>query len=120
MCHYTFAHSPLSLKRSNMLALPLVLLLPVLHLLWQVFTTRSVTKAMPIQLIDGRSHMKKWRCCKTALSGYYAYFSCDVLLIPLGADTHTNTPTFADETISRNQARAAFGHAPGLKIVKTS
>ena len=63
--------------------------------------------------------MKKQRCCKTALSGYYTCFSRDLLLMPSGADTHTHkhTPTFADETISQNQMRVAEGRAPGLKMV---
>ena len=60
--------------------------------------------------------MKKWRCRKTALSGYYACFSRDLLLMPLGADTHTYTPTFAEETISRNQSRVAKACTLGLKV----
>ena len=59
--------------------------------------------------------MKKWKCGKTTLSGYYACFSRDLLLMPSG-QTHTHTPMFADEAISRNQAHTAFGCAPGLKI----
>ena len=31
----------------------------------------SVTKATPIHFIDSKSHIKKRRGCKTALSGYY-------------------------------------------------
>ena len=31
----------------------------------------SVTKATPIHFIDSKSCIKKWRGCKTALSGYY-------------------------------------------------
>ena len=80
-----------------------VLLLPVLHylsLLWQAFPMHSVTKATPIQFINGRSHMKKQRCHKTSLSGYYTYFSYDLLLMPSGVDTHTHTQTFVDKTIS--------------------
>ena len=37
----------------------------------------SVTKAMHIQFTDGKSHIKKRRGCKTALSGYYTYLSRD-------------------------------------------
>ena len=84
-----------------------VLLQPVLHyfsFLWQAFTIRIVTKATPIQFIDGRSLIKKWRGRKTALSGYCAYLSCDLLLMPLGADTHTHTQTFTHKMILRNQA----------------
>ena len=57
MCSYTFAHSPLSLKHSDVLALPggpsvaSTVVLP-----WQAFTTRSVTKATPIQFIDSKGH----------------------------------------------------------------
>ena len=51
--------------------------------------------------------MKKRRCRKTALSSYYAWFSRDLLVMSSGVDTHTHTPTFADEMISRNQARSA-------------
>ena len=65
---------------------------------------------MPIQFIDSKSHIKKRRGHKTVLSGYYACLSCDLLLMALGVDTHTHTPTFVDEMISRNQERA-----PGLK-----
>ena len=67
---------------------------------------RIVTKATAIQFIDGKCHIKKWKSRKTALSGYYACVSCDLLLIPSGVDTHThaNIPTLTDETISRNQA----------------
>ena len=61
--------------------------------------TCSVTKATPIQLINGNCHIKKWKCRKTALSGYYACCSCDLLLKPLGV------PTLANEMISRNQLR---------------
>ena len=71
----------------------------------------SVTKATPIQFIDSKSRIKKWTGRKTALSSYYACLSRDLLLMASGADTHTytytHTPTSMDETISRNQARAA-------------
>ena len=132
MCRYAFTHLPLSLKHSDVLALPgSPSVASTVLLLWQVFMMRSVTKATPIQFIDGRSHMKKQRCHKTALSGYYACFSRDLLLMPSGAHarthahahahththTHTHTPMFADETISRNQACAAEGRAPGLKTM---
>ena len=71
--------------------------------------TRGITKATSIQFIDGRSHMKKWRGCKTALSGYYACLSRDLLLMPLwGGHTHIRTPTFVDEMILRDQAYAGL------------
>ena len=68
--------------------------------------TGSVTKATLTQFIDSKSCIKKQRDRKTALSGYYACLSRDLLLMASGADTHTHTytPTFADEIISRNQA----------------
>ena len=71
---------------------------------------RIVTKATAIQFIDGKCHIKKQKSLKIALSGYYACVSRDLLLVPLGADTNANIPTFADK-ISRNQACA-----PGLTI----
>ena len=66
-----------------------------------------VTKATPIQFIDSKCHIKKWKSRKTALSGYYACLSCDLLLMPVEArtHTHTHTPTFVDKTISRNKGR---------------
>ena len=51
----------------------------------------SVTKAMPIQFIDSKNRIKKWRDHKTALSGYYACLSRDLLLMASGVDTHTYT-----------------------------
>ena len=51
----------------------------------------SITKATPIQFIGGKSCIKKRRDRKTALSGYYACLSRDLLLIASGADTHTHT-----------------------------
>ena len=91
MCHYAFAHSPLSLKHSDVLELPgSPSVANTVLLIWQAFMTRSVTKATPIQFIDGRSYMKKRRCHKTALSGYYACFSRDLLIIPSGTGTHTH------------------------------
>ena len=80
----------------------------------QALMTGSVTKATPIQFTDSKIGTKKQRGRKTALPCYYACLSCDLLLMASGADTHTYTPTFVDETISRNQAHEAFGRAPGL------
>ena len=52
--------------------------------------TGSVTKAMPIQFINGKSRIKKRRGHKTALSGYYVCLSCDLLLMASGVGTHTH------------------------------
>ena len=66
---------------------------------------RSVTKAMPIKFVHGKCHIKKWKAVKLPYPvSYYACLSHNLFLIPLEADTHRHTPTFADETISRNQA----------------
>ena len=73
--------------------------------------TYSVTKATPIQFTNGKSGIKKRRGRKTALPGYYACFSCDLLLMASGR-THTHIPTFVNEAISRNQACA--GHRSGF------
>ena len=51
--------------------------------------TCSVTKATAIHFIVGKCHVKKWKSCKTALSGYYAWLTFDLLLRPSRADTHT-------------------------------
>ena len=74
---------------------------------------RIVTKAMAIQFIDDKCHIKKQKSCKTALSGYYTCASRDLLLMPSGVDTHTyaNIPMFADKTISKNQAHVRSVHA---------
>ena len=55
MSRYAFAHLPLSLKYSDVLALPgSPSVTSTVLFLWQTFTTRSVTKAVPNQFIDGR------------------------------------------------------------------
>ena len=73
---------------------------------------RCVTKATPIQFISGKCHIKKHKGCKTALSSYYACFSCNLLLMSSGVDTRTHTPMFMDKMISRSQVcgPAAHGH----------
>ena len=71
---------------------------------------RTVTKAMIIQFIDGKCHIMKRKSCKTVLSGYYTCVSRDLLLMALGADTHTHT-NVRTKMISRNQVHAAFGCA---------
>ena len=54
--------------------------------------------------------IKKQRGRKTALSSYYACISRNLLLMSSGVDTHTHTPTFVDEMISRNQVHAGCRH----------
>ena len=54
---------------------------------------RIVNKATAIQFIGGKCHIKKWKRRKTALSSYYACVSCDLLLMPLGADRQTDRQT---------------------------
>ena len=82
------------------------------RLLRQAFTTGSVTKATPIQFIDSKSGIKKWRGRKTALSGYYSCFSRDLLLMASGVDSHTHshthTPMFVDETIQETRRVRAW------------
>ena len=53
----------------------------------------SATKATSIQFIDGKCHIKKQEIRKMALSGYYTCLSGELLLMPLGVDTHTHTHT---------------------------
>ena len=55
--------------------------------------------------------MKKRRCRKTALSGYYACFSRDLLLMPLGADTHTYKRSW-----TKRFQEIRWPRAPGLII----
>ena len=77
--------------------------------------THSVTKAMPIQFIDGSSHIKKQRGRKTTLSSYYACLSCDLLLMPSGADTHIHQRS---QTKRLQEARSAGPYVSGLKMLK--
>ena len=75
-----------------------------------MFTRRIVTKATAIQFIDGKCYIQKQKRRKTALSGYYACVSCDLLLMLSGADTHTRTHSNVQtKTILRNQAHTAEG-----------
>ena len=49
----------------------------------------SVTKATPIQFVDGKCyHINKQKSCKNDLCGYYVWFSHDLLLIPLGVEAY--------------------------------
>ena len=53
------------------------------HVLQLVFTMGSVTKATPINFIDGKSRIKKRRGRKTALSGYYECVAMHTIFIEL-------------------------------------
>ena len=55
--------------------------------------THTVTKAMDIQFINGKCHIKKRKSRKTALSGYYTCVSRELLLMASGANTQTDTQT---------------------------
>ena len=127
MCCYAF---PIHLYNGNALTCwyCLVVLLQLvphyLSLLWQAFMTFSVTKAMPIQFIDGKCHIKKQKSHKTPLFSYYAYLSFDLSLKPSGADTHTLTYTNVCKQNDFKKPGACAGlsptcacgpHMPGLK-----
>ena len=77
----------------------------------------SVTKATPIQFIDGKSRINKRRGHKTALSGYYACLSRDLLLMPLGADTHIHQRLRTKRFQETRCAQACGPRVPGLKII---
>ena len=77
--------------------------------------TRTVTKATAIQFIDSKCHIMSR---KTALSGYYACVSCDLLLMASGAETHMY------QRVNKNDFKKPGAHglwpcAPGLKIVES-
>ena len=80
--------------------------------------TCIITKATTIQFIDGKCHIKKWKSCKTVLFCYYAYVSCDLLLMPSGADTHMQTYQCLQmkQFQETRHMQAAGLHSPGLKI----
>ena len=72
----------------------------------------SVTKAMLIQFIAGKCHIKKQKGRKAALSSYYAWLSCDLLLMPSEAGhmcTHTNIH-------GQNNIKKPGLCGPGLKV----
>ena len=75
--------------------------------------TCIVTKAMAIQFIDGKCHIKKRKSRKTALSSYYACVSRDLLLMPSGAYTHTHTHTCKHtDILGRNDLKKPGAHGP--------
>ena len=93
------------------------------RLLRQAFTMGSVTKATPIQFINSKSHIKKRKDRKTALSGYYACLSRDLLLMASGADTHAHTHTHTrkhTDIRGRNDFKKPGASTPGLKILGNS
>ena len=67
----------------------------------------NVTKATPIQFIDGMWHVKKRKGRKTALSGYYVCRSCDLLLMLSWADTY-----IYNNVREQNNVKKAFAHGP--------
>ena len=85
-----------------------------LSVLWQAFTTHSVTKAMPIQFIDSKNYNYKeterpYNCCIWLLHMPFSWLAINVLR---GGHTQTHTRTryitFKDETISRKQIHAGL------------
>ena len=78
--------------------------------------TGSVTKATHIQFINSKSRVKKRKGCKTALSGYYASLSRDLLLMASGADTHTYTNIGGRNNFKKLGTCGLCPHAPGLKF----
>ena len=78
-----------------------------------MFTTGSVTKAMPIQFIDGKSHIKKQRSHKTAL---YPVITQDFHVTCLGdGHTHIHQRSRTKRFQETKCARAGDPHTPGLK-----
>ena len=74
----------------------------------------SVTKAKPIQFIDSKSCIKKWRGRKIALSDYYACLSHDLLLMALGrGHTHTHQRSQRND-FKKPGMRGCGPRAPGL------
>ena len=74
--------------------------------------------ATPIQFTDGKSGTKKRRGRKTALPGYYACLSRDLLLMASGADTHTYTNVRRRNNFKKPGTRGLRPRAPGLKILQ--
>ena len=103
MRHYAFTHSPLKLKCSDLLVL-----------LGSPSVASTVLPWSSLAGVHDAHSIYRWQESykemdhKTALSDYYTYLSCDLLLMPSGVDTHTHTPTFTDKTISKNQACAGL------------
>ena len=81
------------------------LILRYLSLLWLEFTTRFITKAMPINNIDSRCCIKKPENSIAYITGYSGFISRELFLLAWGVDTHTHTDV-RTKVISRNQARA--------------
>ena len=61
------------------------------RLIWQEFTTCFVTKATPINSIDGVRHTKKLKSSRTYLTDYLGFISCKQFLLTWGAYTCTHT-----------------------------
>ena len=78
--------------------------------------TCIVTNATAIQFINDKCQIQKWKSRKTALSGYYACVSHNLLLMSLGVDTHTHILTHEQKQFQEPGACGLWLHVPGLKI----
>ena len=118
-------HSPTHLYNGNGLTCwcHLVVLLQLVpcyfSLLWQAFTMGSVSKATPIQFINGKSRIKKWRGHKASLSGYYECLSRGLLLLASETDTHKHIHQHSQtkQFQETRHTRACSLRVPGLKII---
>ena len=78
--------------------------------------TCSVNKVTAIQFIVGKCHVKKRKNCKTALSSYYVWLSCDLLLLmPSGADAHVHQHSWTKKFQETRHAQATGPCPPSLK-----
>ena len=85
-----------------------------LHLLWQALMMHAVIEAMPIQFIDGKCQIMKWKCLKTALSSCYACVSRDLLMAMGQTHTHTYQCTNKND-FKKPGVRSLRLRVPGLK-----
>ena len=76
---------------------------------------RFVTKATPIDCMDGKCHIKKLKSSRTCLTGYSPsfYMNSFYSLEAESADTHTHThtPTSAQKQFQETRC------GPGLKLL---
>ena len=71
--------------------------------------TSFVTKAMPIDGIDGKCHIKKLKSSRTCLTGYSAFISHEKFFNGLRADTHIRPNVFCGLD-SRTGLADSIGH----------